>query len=99
MTKLDLLEDHYKLKGSEMISYFEVMRKIIHEKSGKRDFSKVNEYTDEEFEIVSPLTKLQFYDLLHYCEPGEYNGNIRYIFEKYLITFLFKLRLGVSDDV
>lgn len=89
----------YKLKGNEISKYLQAMREIINNNKKKRDFSDINDYTEEEFNIVSPVTKLQFNELLQYCDPVEYSGSMRNISRKFLITFLFKMRLGMSDDV
>lgn len=90
----------YKLVGSELIGYLKIMREMIKDSNkNKRDFSKLDSYTEEEFSIVSPVTKDQFNVIRASCQPVEYGGNLRYISEKYLMTFLFKMRLGMSDDV
>lgn len=58
----------------------------------------INSLTDEEFECLFPLNKLQFENLLTYCDPVNEPDGIRNISRKHLMTFLCKLRQGLADE-
>ena len=67
-------------------------------KAHESDFINQNNLSDEDFKLLSSMTKEQFRELLQYCDPvPEPNGH-RYVYEKDLLAFLCKLRQGLCDD-
>ncbi|GLV33519.1 hypothetical protein CBL_20249 [Carabus blaptoides fortunei] len=54
--------------------------------------------SDEEFKCIAPITKNQFEELHIYCDSVIHNGKRRYISKKNLLTFLCKMRQGLSDE-
>ncbi|KYN02792.1 hypothetical protein ALC62_06370 [Cyphomyrmex costatus] len=67
-------------------------------KAHESDFINQNNLSDEDFKLLSSMTKEQFRELLQYCDPvPEPKGN-RYVYEKDLLAFLCKLRQGLCDD-
>ncbi|EZA56076.1 hypothetical protein X777_03921 [Ooceraea biroi] len=53
---------------------------------------------DDEFECFCPITKVQFRELFAYCDRIPCQGGYRYVSKKDLLTFLCKMRQGLSDD-
>lgn len=87
----------YILKGSELQSFLQAMRKeIIH--SAARRYEDESNLTDEQFKSVFPISKDDFNDLFTYCDPINVPGGHRYIYKKDLLCFLCKLRQGLSDE-
>ena len=85
----------YVIPGQDMQVFLQSLRsKIIK----SRNLADDAEFTDAEFKVLTSLTKGQFNELLDYCDPVRENNSLRYIYEKDLITFLCKLRQGLSDE-
>lgn len=61
-------------------------------------YDNENNFTDDEFSCMSPITKEQFRNLFLYCDPVFEWQNFRYVTKKNLLTFLCKMRQGLSDD-
>ena len=52
----------------------------------------INNLTDDEFDSIAPVTKIQFEELYTYCDPVVMHGQQRFVQKKDLLTFLCKLR-------
>lgn len=60
-------------------------------------FNSEDNFEDEDIKCITSLTKAQFPRLFEYCDPVQMYGNNRNVSKKDLITFLMKLRQGLSD--
>lgn len=85
----------YILKGPELNAFLQQLRNVGLNKTRCLD---ENNLTDAEFECIAPITKEQFEDLFSFCDPVLLHGKIRKVYKKDLLTFLCKLRQGLSDD-
>lgn len=86
----------YKIKGSELNTFLTALRnEIIQQRNCK--FEDETDFSDEQFSAVSPIAKDQFRELFTFCDPVETNSVLRYPTKKTL-TFLFKMRQGLSDN-
>ena len=47
---------------------------------------------------LSPFNKNEFEDILAYCDLVIHNVTLRYVHTKNLLTFLCKMKQGLSDD-
>lgn len=55
--------------------------------------------SNEDFRVVTPVTRVQFNEMFALCEPVERNdAGFRYVSRKDLLTFLCKMKQGLSDD-
>lgn len=86
----------YILKGMQLQQFMEGLREAA-KKHTSRDFEDINSFSNEEFISLTSLSKVQFNELYEFCDPIV-RGNVRYITRKHLLTFLLKLRQGISDD-
>lgn len=56
--------------------------------------------SEEDFKIIAPVSKEQFNELARFCNPVQVNPNMRrYISRQDLLTFLCKMRQGLSDEL
>jgi len=62
-------------------------------------YSDETNFSDVEFKQMISLTKAQFNDLYGYCDLVSMQNGVRYISKRHLITFLCKLRQGISDEM
>lgn len=85
----------YVIPGQDTLAFLQGLKNKV---KNSRNLSVESEYTDEEFKIITSLTKAEFNDLLTFCERVQENNVFRYIYKKDLITFLCKLRQGLSDE-
>ena len=85
----------YVIPGQEIQAFFQGFKNKI---QNSRDFSNDMEFSDEEFKILTSLTKAQFHELFAYCGRVQDNNFFRYVNKKDVITFLCKLRQGLSDE-
>lgn len=83
----------YKLAGAELSSFLQRLRK-----QKKKNDIDIDSISEEDFKIISPVTKQQFQDLFQYCVPVHNDGQMRYVSEKKLFMFLIKMHQGLSDD-
>lgn len=82
------------IDGQEMLSFLNRIREMC----SRKHYLNKNDLSDDEFNCIAPISKQQFGELLAYCDPVEQHGNLRYISEKDLLTFLCEMRQGLSDD-
>ena len=61
-------------------------------------YDNENNFTDDEFATMSPITKEQFRELFTYCDPIFEQQSFHYITKKHLLTFLCKMRQGLADE-
>lgn len=61
-------------------------------------FSEETNFEDEDFRSLTSLTKEQFRELYTYCDPVNIGDQLRRVTKKHLITFLMKIRQGLSDN-
>lgn len=57
------------------------------------------DFDEEDFKVMTSLTKAQFRDLFSFCDPVPKQGVNSYVKKKDLLTFLTKIRQGICDDV
>lgn len=98
MEGLRYINRPYVLKGPELQSFLEALRLEV-DRAVHRRFEDESSLTDTEFEILYPLSKANFIDLLTYCDPILVPGGYRYVSKKDLLCFLCKLRQGLSDEL
>lgn len=57
------------------------------------------DFDEEDFKVMTSLTKAQFRDLFLFCDPVPIQEVNSYVKKKDLLTFLTKIRQGICDDV
>ncbi|XP_058806543.1 uncharacterized protein LOC131672967 [Phymastichus coffea] len=87
----------YRLNGEEAQSFLQGMREEI-KRSAERRYEDEHGVTNEEFQTLYSLTKVQFNDLYSFCDPVPVPRGHRYISKKDLLCFLCKLSHSLSDD-
>ncbi|KAM0727894.1 hypothetical protein ACS0PU_005363 [Formica fusca] len=85
----------YVIKGQELQIFLQSLRDVA---LNKCNYENENDFTDEEFASIAPITKEQFRELYTYCEPVPQARGVRNISKKDLLMFLCKLRQGLSDE-
>lgn len=85
----------YVIKGAELQSFLQGLRQAS---TKIPDFSDESNLNDADFKCLTSLTKDQFHLLLTYCDPVPENGKMRHVYKKDLLTFLCKMRQGISDE-
>lgn len=93
---LSFLNRLYTLVGVQLSNFLEMLRTSA--RSDQPDFKNVNSLSDEEFKLLSPITKEQFYDMYTFCANVQDENHTRHISKTDLLMFLCKLRQGLSDD-
>lgn len=86
----------YRIKGNVMQSLLQSLRKKVND--SKPGFQNIDDFSDEDFCMVSPVTKLQFENIFNFCEDVTEDFQFRHVSKKDLLTFLCKLRQGLSDS-
>lgn len=94
---LQFINRLYRLSGTEMNNFFQELRERINDKS-RTVFDDINAFSDDEFSVISPITKLQFEEIFTFCVPISVNDTFRYISKKDLLLFLTKMRHNLSDE-
>ena len=61
-------------------------------------FVDENNLSDDEFKCFFSMLKEQFEELFTYCDRVPCQDGYKYISKKNLLTFLFQMRQGLSDD-
>ncbi|KAJ8673315.1 hypothetical protein QAD02_004577 [Eretmocerus hayati] len=84
----------YDIQGVQMLAFLEGLRERASEARCLDD----TDLNDEEFECISPISKLQFEDLYAYCDPVIQNGKTRHISRRDLLTFPSKMKHDLSDS-
>lgn len=94
---LEFVNRPYRLPGPELNNLLQVMRREA--RPDEPNFNDENSFTDDEFRCVTSISKAQFDDMYRYCEGNNENENHgRRVHRKDLLTFLCKLRQGLSDE-
>lgn len=85
------------LAGRQLHDFLAMLREfsIANE---QHNFTNKNSFSDEEFRIISPVSKQQFDEIVTYCDPIPQLNGRRYIKEKDVLLFLCKLRQELPDD-
>lgn len=96
LNSLRYINRSYILKGEELSVFLQGLRSNTLNNCSK-NFADENSFTEEEFKVISPITKTQFQDILTFCDPlrGSY---LTHINKKDVLTFLCKMRQGLSDE-
>lgn len=93
---LQFVERPYVIKGPQLNIFLQELRNAA---------TRTNELiledesmTDNDFKAISSMTKAQFLDLYAFCDQVPVEGGYRSVSKKNLLTFLCKLRQGLSDE-
>lgn len=93
---LQFLKKLYRLTGEHLTQFLGMIRELS--RFNEPDLNDVNTLTEDEFALISPITKNQFDDLLQFCRDVPDGNNRRRVKRKDLLIFLCKLRQGLPDD-
>lgn len=85
----------YVIRGQQLQVFLQALCNIAINNNRYKD---ENSFTEDEFKCIAPITKQQFQELYTYCDPVSQEHGIRNITKKDLLTFLCKLRQGLSDE-
>lgn len=94
---LQYFERSYVLVGQDLQELLQMMRNNTLNNQAQ-NFTDESLLTDDEFSIISPINKMQFNEMLTFCDPVPQARGQRHIKKKDLILFLCKIRQGLSDD-
>ena len=86
---LQYFDRSYKLAGIELKTFLSTIHEVF--SFQKRDLTDENSYSDEEFQLISPVTKQQFEDILNYCDPVPQANGLRYVKKKMFSCFYASL--------
>lgn len=90
----------YVIQGDQLQSFMQGLRKAAN--AAAKISVDENSYSDDDFTVLTPITKQQFENLYTYCDPIPIqvkNANyVRNVSQKDLLIFLCKMRLSLSDD-
>ncbi|XP_071581746.1 uncharacterized protein [Temnothorax nylanderi] len=86
----------YILRGEELLHFLQGLRACANKHINAK-YNNETDFSDDEFKDLTSLTKAQFNELYEYCDPIPVQGGSRYVQKKHLITFLCKLRQGITD--
>lgn len=92
---LEFVNRPYKIKGGQLALFLQELR--VTSKQEKWQFCDIDSFSDDEFKSISPITKNQFRDLYRYCDNIFSQNQRRFVSEKDLLTFLCKIKQGLSD--
>lgn len=95
---LQSLNRPYLLRGEELLNFLQGLRACANKHINVR-YENETDFSDDEFKYLTSLTKAQFNELYEYCDPIRVQGGARYIKKIHLITFLCKLRQGITDEL
>lgn len=87
----------YIFNGHQLTIFLSHLRTAAN-KCAEWKFRDENSFSDEEFKAISPITKPQFRDMFNFCDPIREGEGQRHVSKKDLLTFLCKLRQGLSDE-
>ncbi|EZA55649.1 hypothetical protein X777_04291 [Ooceraea biroi] len=59
--RLKYISRPYRLKGAQLHNYLQMLREFA--KTGQRDLSNINNYSDEDFKIITSIHKEQFQEM------------------------------------
>ncbi|XP_043262240.1 uncharacterized protein LOC122403027 [Colletes gigas] len=95
LSALRYINRPFVIKGQQLQAFLQALRDVANSKSC---YDNENCFTDDDFKTVTPITKEQFQDLYTYCDRVPQEHGFRNISKKDLLTFLYKLRQGLSDE-
>ncbi|KAJ8673506.1 hypothetical protein QAD02_014181 [Eretmocerus hayati] len=84
-----------KIAGTVLRPFLEELRNNC---TTSMKYENENNFTEEEFATLSPITREQFRVLFTYCDPVVEQNQFLYVTKRHLLTFLCKMRQGVPDD-
>lgn len=85
----------YVIRGSELQQFMQAFRTV----AVNQNVIDTHTLTDEEFIVMTSITKEQFEDLFAYCDSVyDPDGRKRNIDRRHLLIFLCKMRQGLSDE-
>lgn len=85
----------YVINGSDLQNFLQAFRTIAVTKK----VVEADNLSEDEFLVMTSITKDQFVDLFRYCDPvTESDGKRRIIKDRDLLMFLCKIRQGLSDE-
>lgn len=87
----------YRMKGVQLHHFLQSWRELS--MTEERKFTDYTTFSEEEFRLISPVTKEQFLDMFAFCDPVPQENGVRHIHKKDLLMFLCKLRQGLPDDL
>jgi len=94
---LPFINRPFQIKGDQLHILLQGLRAELANLNRWR-FEDENSFTDEEFKSVCPITKQNFLNMYDFCEPVPQENGLRYITKRDLITYLCKMKQGISDD-
>lgn len=93
---LEFINRPYKIKGAQLAPFLQELR--ICSQTEKWQFCDIDSFSDTEFQTLSPISKDQFRDLYTYCDNILRDNQQRFVTKKNLLTFLCKMKQGLSDN-
>lgn len=95
---LQFINRPYRLSGIQLQYFLQNLRQSA--RIDEPDFNDEQNFSEDEFKSLSPITREQFQNLYTYCDPVLEPGQNfhRHVSRKHLLTFLCKIRQGLSDD-
>ncbi|EZA54546.1 hypothetical protein X777_05526, partial [Ooceraea biroi] len=85
----------YVIRGQELQIFLQQLRTMA---NNQERYEDENCFSDNEFKSITPIIKEQFRELFTFCDRVPQTGGYRYVTKKDLLTFLCKLRQGLSDE-
>lgn len=81
---LQFINRPHRLSGTEVNNFFQKLHEHINDKN-RSVFDDINAFSDDEFSVISPISKVQFEEIFTSCVPISVNDTFRYIFKKDII--------------
>jgi len=94
---LDFVRRRVPFHGHDAGRWIQALRDRVRREIPTR-FHSIDGFNEQDFRVLTGITKDQFTVLLNTCEPVEVSGTRRNINTEDLVMFLCKLRHGLSDD-
>lgn len=83
---------------SNLLQFLQELRTVAYENRHVRNWEDIDSFTEEEFKALTSISKVDYQELYGFCDIIEQGGNRRHINRKDLLTFLVKMKHGVSDE-
>lgn len=83
---------------SNLQHFLQIMRTFANRNRPLRNWEDINCFTEDEFKYLTSISKNHFRQLLEFCDIVEQGGKRRNVERKHLLTFLIKMKHGVSDE-
>lgn len=94
---LRFIRRSYVIKGTQLMPFLQGLRDAANNHFEYK-FNDENSFSDDEFKCLTSLTKEQFRELFTFCALDPELVRQRHATKKHLLTFLCKLRQGLSDE-